>query len=104
MMLLPGPFPSLLLMRLFSRRWLLAVLVPTLLTVGARPTLAQTKVKSVPFAYVPDKSADPYAERVPDKLLPLPDGTFLLLTRRTAQEYAVEHYAGTDLKKRWSCP
>jgi hypothetical protein len=64
---------------------------------------AQTKVKGVPFAYVPDPSADPYAERVPNKLLTLPDGTFLLLTRRTAQEYAVERYAGGDLKKMWSC-
>lgn len=64
---------------------------------------AQTKVKSVPFAYVPDPSADPYAERLPHKLLPLPDGAFLLLTRRTAQEYAVERYAGADLKKSWSC-
>ncbi len=65
--------------------------------------VAQTKVKAVPFAYVPDPSADPYAERLPNKLLPLPDGTFLLLTRRTAQEYAIERYADADLKPRWSC-
>lgn len=63
---------------------------------------AQTKVKSVPFAYVPDPSVDPYAERLPRKLLPLPDGSFLLLTRRATQEYAVERYAGADLKKSWS--
>lgn len=71
---------------------------------GSTPVLAQTKVKAVPFAYVPDKTADPYAERVPDKLLPLPDGAFLLLTRRSATEYAVERYQGADLKQLWSCP
>ncbi len=80
-----------------------AALVFAALLLNISPVKAQTKVKTVPFAYVPDKSADPYAERVPNKLLPLPDGTFLLLTRRTAQEYAVEHYAGSDLKKSWSC-
>jgi hypothetical protein len=74
-----------------------------LLLLSNAPVMAQTKVKSVPFAYVPDKSADPYAERVPDKLLTLKDGTFLLLTRRTAQDYSVEHYTGADLKKNWSC-
>lgn len=74
------------------------------LLLGAPAALAQTKVKAVPFAYVPDPTADPYAERVPHKLLPLPDGSFLLLTRRTATEYAVERYAGADLKLRWSCP
>lgn len=74
-----------------------------LLLLAPVAVLAQTKVKSVPFAYVPDASADPYAERIPNKLLPLADGTFLLLTRRSAQEYAVERYAAADLKLRWSC-
>ena len=64
--------------------------------------LAQTKVRSVPFAYVPDKSADAYNERLPHKTIALADGTLLLLTRRTATEYAVERYAGGDLKKLWS--
>ena len=73
------------------------------LTLMAPAAVGQTKVKSVPFAYVPDQSADPYAERLPNKLLPLPDGTFLLLTRRSAQEYAVERYANADLKQRWAC-
>ncbi|MBC7448535.1 MAG: hypothetical protein H7330_10795 [Hymenobacteraceae bacterium] len=80
-----------------------ALAVGLALLATAPLAVAQTKVKSVPFAYVPDPSADPYAERLPNKLLPLADGSFLLLTRRTAQEYAVERYAGTDLKPRWSC-
>ena len=78
--------------------------IALLLSAVAPEVAAQTKVKSVPFAYVSDPSADPYAERLPTKLLPLPDGTFLLLTRRSAQEYAVERYAASDLKKIWSTP
>ncbi len=88
---------------IFGRLACAAALSLSLVALVTPVAFGQTKVKSVPFAYVPDPSADPYAERLPNKLLPLPDGTFLLLTRRTAQEYAVERYANTDLKLRWSC-
>ncbi len=70
----------------------------------AAPVVAQVKVKSTPFSYVPDATADPYAERVPNKLLPLAGGAFLLLTRQSATQYVVERYAGAEMKKNWACP
>lgn len=81
-------------------------LTPVLLCLLALavPVVAQVKVKSVPFAYVPDATADPYAERVPHKLLPLAGGAFLLLTRQSATQYVVERYAGAEMKKTWACP
>jgi hypothetical protein len=66
-----------------------------------RPTTAQ-RVRSTPFAYVPEHTEDPYNQRVHVKTLALPGSTdFIILSHRSAGEYAVERY-DADLKKLWS--
>lgn len=77
-----------------------ALLVGSLLT-AAVPTLAQ-KVKSVPFSYLPEQGEDRYNQRVPQKTLPLADGSgFVILAHQSGSAYAVERY-DTDLQKQWS--
>ncbi|WP_460576777.1 hypothetical protein [Hymenobacter coalescens] len=66
-----------------------------------QPVAAQ-RVRSTPFAYVPEHSEDPYNQRVHVKTLALPGSQdFIILSHRSASEYAVERY-DADLKKRWS--
>jgi hypothetical protein len=59
-------------------------------------------VRSTPFSYVPEHTEDPYNQRVHTKTLPLA-GTkdFIILSHRSAKEYAVERY-DADLKKLWA--
>ncbi|GAA4378008.1 hypothetical protein [Hymenobacter koreensis] len=67
----------------------------------AEPVIAQ-KVRSAPFAYVPEHTEDPYNQRVHVKTLALPGGKeFIIISHRSASEYAVERY-DADLKKLWS--
>lgn len=66
-----------------------------------QPVQAQ-RVRSTPFAYVPEHSEDPYNQRVHVKTLALPGSTdFIILSHRSAAEYAVERY-DADLKKLWT--
>ena len=77
-----------------------ALLVGSLLTTAV-PTLAQ-KVKSLPFGYLPEQGEDRYNQRVPQKTLPLADGSgFVILAHQSSSAYAVERY-DADLKKQWS--
>lgn len=59
------------------------------------------KVKSAPFAYLPERSEDRYNQRVTHKTLPLPAGGFIILAHRSPTEYAVERY-DAELKKLWT--
>ncbi|MCC3155032.1 hypothetical protein Q3A66_17920 [Hymenobacter sp. BT770] len=82
-------------------RVLLAGLLGWALMGNASPALAQ-KVKSAPFSYLPEQGTDRYDMRVPQKTLPLTDGTgFVILAHQSAGGYAVERY-DADLKKQWS--
>ncbi|HSI90484.1 MAG TPA: hypothetical protein VK927_05170, partial [Adhaeribacter sp.] len=63
--------------------------------------LAQAKVKSVPFTYLPDKSEDRYNQLLTRKTLPLSDSDFAILSRKTDKAYAVERY-DANLNKMWS--
>ena len=58
------------------------------------------RVKSVPFAYLPEQTYDRYNQRLAQKTLPLPDGGFLILAHKTAAGYAVERY-DAELKRLW---
>ncbi len=67
----------------------------------AIPSMAQ-KVKSAPFSYLPEPGPDRYDMRVPQKTLPLADGSsFVILAHQSAGGYAVERY-DAELKKQWS--
>ncbi|SFQ40044.1 hypothetical protein SAMN04515668_2275 [Hymenobacter arizonensis] len=82
-------------------RALLTGLMGSALLSLATPALAQ-KVKSTPFSYLPEQGADRYDMRVPNKTLPLADGSgFVILAHQSAGGYAVERY-DADLKKQWS--
>lgn len=66
------------------------------------PPVAAQRVRSTPFAYVPEHTEDPYNQRVHVKTLALPGSTdFIILSHRSAGEYAVERY-DADLKKLWT--
>jgi hypothetical protein len=66
------------------------------------PSAVAQRVRSTPFAYVPEHTEDPYNQRVHIKTLPVP-GTkeFIILSHRSTKEYAVERY-DADLKKLWT--
>ena len=77
-----------------------ALLLGSLLST-ALPTLAQ-KTKSAPFSYLPEQGEDRYNQRVPQKTLPLADGSgFVILAHQSGSAYAVERY-DADLKRQWS--
>ncbi|MGI4875133.1 MAG: hypothetical protein ACRYFX_28595 [Janthinobacterium lividum] len=60
------------------------------------------KTKSVPFSYLPEEGEDRYNMRVPQKTLPLADGSgFVILAHQSGSTYSVERYTA-DLKKQWS--
>lgn len=67
---------------------------------GSGPALAQ-KVKSAAFSYAPEKSDDRYNQRVSRKTLPVANGGFVVLSHKSAAEYAVERY-DAELKRLWS--
>ena len=80
--------------------FVLALLAGGLL-VSANSAQAQ-KVKSAPFGYLPEQGEDRYNMRVPQKNLPLPNGSgFMILAHQSGSAYAVERY-DADLKKQWS--
>ncbi|WP_149867277.1 hypothetical protein [Solirubrum puertoriconensis] len=77
-----------------------AVLVAGLCLNG--PTAEAQRVRSTPFAYVPEHTEDPYNQRVHVKTLPVAGSKdFIILSHRSASEYAVERY-DADLKKVWA--
>ena len=61
---------------------------------------AQSKVRSVPFTYVPDQSEDEYNQRIKQKTFPVGPAGFIILSKKTEGIYAVELYTD-DLKKVW---
>jgi hypothetical protein len=84
-----------------SQRALQIALFAFTLVVSLVPAIAQ-KVKSAPFSYLPEQGPDRYDMRVPQKSLPLADGSgFVILAHQSAGGYAVERY-DADLKKQWS--
>ncbi|MGV3639891.1 MAG: hypothetical protein ACO1NZ_05180 [Adhaeribacter sp.] len=62
--------------------------------------LAQSKIKTSPLVLQPDGSSDAYQQRVKQKTLVLPDSRFIILTRKSGNEYALALYQ-PDLKKSW---
>ncbi|RTQ53492.1 hypothetical protein EJV47_01770 [Hymenobacter gummosus] len=87
-------------MRFTLKFFFTAGLLAAALLQGA-PVAAQ-RVRSTPFAYVPEHTEDPYNQRVHVKTLALPGSTdFIILSHRSAGEYAVERY-DADLKKIWA--
>ena len=83
-----------------STRCLLAAGALVVSLAAQLPVLAQ-KVKSVPFAYLPEPSYDRYNQRLTQKTLPLDAGGFLILAHKAAAGYAVERY-DSELKRQWS--
>ncbi|WP_400192398.1 hypothetical protein [Hymenobacter sp. B81] len=77
------------------------LLLALCLSLGTSSAHAQ-RVRSTAFSYVPEHTEDPYNQRVRVKTLALPGGKdFLILSHRSASEYAVERY-DADLKKVWA--
>ncbi|WP_242929448.1 hypothetical protein [Pontibacter vulgaris] len=73
-----------------------------LLVLSSGLVKAQSKTKaSSPFAYIPDNSEDRYNQRITQKTIPVGQNEFVILSRRSESEYAVEKI-NTDLKKAWS--
>ena len=64
---------------------------------------AQSKIKSVPFAYRPDASEDRYNQRLQHKTLALSETDFVILSKKTDTEFAVERY-DNSLEKSWVAP
>jgi hypothetical protein len=67
---------------------------------GISPTAAQ-RIKSIPFAYLTDASEDRYNQQISQKTISLEGNSFIILSRKSGQEYAVERY-GNDLKRIWA--
>ncbi|WP_192822995.1 hypothetical protein [Rufibacter sp. LB8] len=61
------------------------------------------KIKSVAFSYAPETTGDLYNQRIPRKAFPVGGADFVILSRKSADAYAVERY-GADLKTKWSSP
>lgn len=62
--------------------------------------LAQSRIKTSPLALQPDLSSDAYQQRLKQQTLVLPDSRFIILTRKSGQEYTLALYQ-SDLKKSW---
>jgi hypothetical protein len=62
---------------------------------------AQFRAKPVPFAYLPDQTEDKYNQRLKHKSLPVSETDFIILSKKTATEYAIERY-DKSLKKTWA--
>ena len=73
------------------------------LLAGAFSSMAQSKIKSVPFAYRPDASEDRYNQRLPHKTLAITENDFVILSRKTDTEFAIERY-NNSLEKSWVAP
>ncbi|MCC9136436.1 hypothetical protein ACFSKU_06255 [Pontibacter silvestris] len=87
-----------------NKLYLLPLLLLNLLWAGPLLVQAQSKtLASVPFSYLPGKSEDGYNKRVEHKTLPLSNSEFILLSRQSADTYAVVKY-NTNLKKIWEAP
>src|SRR5690606_3323334 len=63
--------------------------------------MAQSKIKSVPFAYRPDESDDRYNQRLEHKTLAVSETDFVILSKKTDTEFAIERY-NEKLEKTWS--
>ena len=62
---------------------------------------AQFRAKPIPFTFLPDESDDKYNQRLKHKSLPVSETDFIILSKKSGAEYAVERYNGA-LKKLWS--
>ncbi len=62
---------------------------------------AQFRAKPVPFTYLPDETDDKYNQRLKLKSLPVSETDFIILSKKSATEYAVERY-DKSLKQTWS--
>ncbi len=84
-----------------TNRSLFLLLSLLLLIAPVAPTLAQVKIKSVPFTYLPEASEDRYNQRLKHKTLPVSETDFVILSKKSNKEYAVERYDGS-LAKAWT--
>jgi hypothetical protein len=82
-------------------RTLTAVFFGFALVLGLSATGFAQRIKSTPFAYLPDDSEDRYNQRIDRKTLSLEGNAFIILSRKSAREYTIDRY-GEDFKKQWS--
>ena len=73
----------------------------SLLFIPLTDVFGQAKVKSVPFNYVPDASDDRYNQRLKQKTLPVNETDFVILSKKSDTEFAVERY-DANLNKTWT--
>lgn len=71
------------------------------LLLAVAPAQAQFRTKPVPFSFVPDASDDKYNQRLKHKSIPVSETDFIILSKKSDTEYAVERYDGS-LRKSWS--
>jgi hypothetical protein len=83
------------------KKMLSTILLVLVLWVGHAPALVAQRIKSTPFTYLPDESEDRYNQQISHKTIPIEDNAFIILSRKSKQEYTVERY-GEDLKKSWA--
>ncbi|ALI99273.1 hypothetical protein [Rufibacter tibetensis] len=65
------------------------------------PLVQAQKIKSAAFTYAPEAAGDQYNQRIPKKAFTVSPTEFVILSRKSDNNYAVERY-GTDLKAAWS--
>jgi hypothetical protein len=84
----------------FRSGLLFLLLAASLLLSGIGPATAQSRIKTIAFPYLPDLSEDQYNLRIGQKTLPLGNSRFILLSRKSENNYSVALYQA-DLKKSW---
>jgi hypothetical protein len=87
----------------FLSRLLFFLLTGCLLLGGSVPAGAQSRIKATAFQYQPDLSEDQYNQRIRQKTLPLDESRFIILSRKSKNDYSVVLYH-SDLKKSWEAP
>jgi hypothetical protein len=81
---------------------LLVVLFGLLALAGTKfKALAQSRIKSVPFVYVPEASEDRYNQRLKHKTLAINETDFVILSKKADSEYAIERY-DANINKVWT--
>jgi hypothetical protein len=96
----PDIFPHLMPAAVLRRLLLSSPFIPFLLGLSLA-VQAQYRAKPVPFTFLADLSEDRYNQRLKHKSLPVSETDFIILSKKSATEYAVERYDGS-LKKTWA--
>ena len=71
-----------------------------LFLLSANECWAQSRVRTVDFSFVPEKSDDPYNQRIKQNTLAVGAAGFVLLAKKSGNTYSVGYY-DLDLKKIW---